>query len=129
VVNFTPWPLYSLGKSPQFTLDRKLDGPQNQSERFGWDNICFWLDSNSNPSATQFIANCCTCCAVLDPCIYVLCKPKISLVFGGLITFLFIAETYACLIEHWNGQCQPVLLTTCLTLSLLEGNTECSLSS
>jgi hypothetical protein len=31
VVSFTPWPLYSQGKSPWYPLDRRLGGPQSQS--------------------------------------------------------------------------------------------------
>jgi hypothetical protein len=30
-VSFTPWPLYLLGKSPSYQLDRRLGGPQSQS--------------------------------------------------------------------------------------------------
>jgi hypothetical protein len=33
VVSFTPWPLYSRGKSPRYPLDRRLGGPQSRSER------------------------------------------------------------------------------------------------
>jgi hypothetical protein len=33
VVSFAPWPLYHLGKSPRYTLDRRLGGPQSRS---GW---------------------------------------------------------------------------------------------
>jgi hypothetical protein len=35
VVSFTPRPLYLQGKSPWYTLDSKLGGPQNRSERDG----------------------------------------------------------------------------------------------
>jgi hypothetical protein len=34
-VRFTPLPLYPLGKSPLYTLDRRLGGPQNLSGRSG----------------------------------------------------------------------------------------------
>jgi hypothetical protein len=33
VVSFTPWPLYTRGKSPQYSLDRRLGGPQSRSGR------------------------------------------------------------------------------------------------
>jgi len=35
MVSFTPWPLYSRGKSPQYPLDMRFDGPQNLSGRGG----------------------------------------------------------------------------------------------
>jgi hypothetical protein len=35
VVSFTPWSLYPQGKSPWYTLDRRLDGPQSRSGRGG----------------------------------------------------------------------------------------------
>jgi hypothetical protein len=33
--NFTPRPLYSREKRPWYPLDKRLDGPQNWSERGG----------------------------------------------------------------------------------------------
>jgi hypothetical protein len=30
-----PWPLYPQGKSPRYTLDRRLGGPQSQSGHSG----------------------------------------------------------------------------------------------
>jgi len=35
VASLTPRPLYPWGKSPQYPLDRGLDGPQNQFGRGG----------------------------------------------------------------------------------------------
>jgi hypothetical protein len=35
VVNFTPWPLYSQGKSPWYPLDRRLGRPQSRPGRGG----------------------------------------------------------------------------------------------
>jgi hypothetical protein len=35
VVSFTPRPLYSLGKSSSYPLDRRLGGPQSRSVRGG----------------------------------------------------------------------------------------------
>jgi hypothetical protein len=35
VVSFTPLPLYPCGKSPRYSLDRRLGGPQNRSGRHG----------------------------------------------------------------------------------------------
>jgi hypothetical protein len=35
VVSFTPRPLYLQGKSPWYSLDRRLGGPQSRSERGG----------------------------------------------------------------------------------------------
>jgi hypothetical protein len=34
-VYFMPLPLYPLGKSPRYSLDRRLDGPQCLSGRYG----------------------------------------------------------------------------------------------
>jgi hypothetical protein len=38
VVSFEPRPLYPRGKSPRYSLDRKLGGPQNRSGRGGEEN-------------------------------------------------------------------------------------------
>jgi hypothetical protein len=35
VVSFTPWPLYTQGKSPWYTLDRRFVGHNSQSGRGG----------------------------------------------------------------------------------------------
>jgi len=35
MVSFTPQPLYAWGKNPQYPLDRRLGGPQSQSEYDG----------------------------------------------------------------------------------------------
>jgi hypothetical protein len=35
VVSFTRRPLYPRGKSPRYSLDRRLGGPQSRSERYG----------------------------------------------------------------------------------------------
>jgi hypothetical protein len=39
VVSFTPLPLYPRGKSPRYTLVRRLGGPQSQSGRSGEEKI------------------------------------------------------------------------------------------
>jgi hypothetical protein len=39
VVSFTPWPLYSQGKSSWYPLDRRLGGPQSRSGRGGLEKI------------------------------------------------------------------------------------------
>jgi hypothetical protein len=39
VVSFTTWPLYSRGKNPRYSLDRRLGGPQSQSGRRGEEKI------------------------------------------------------------------------------------------
>jgi hypothetical protein len=57
VVSFNPWPLYSQGKSPRCTLDRRLGGPQSRAGRFGEEKI---LD----PSVVQPIASRYTDCAI-----------------------------------------------------------------
>jgi len=44
MVSFTPWTLYTQGKSPWYPLDRRLDGPQSHSERGG-------EEKNSQPPA------------------------------------------------------------------------------
>jgi hypothetical protein len=38
VVSFTPWPLYSPGKSPRYPLDRRLGGPCSWSGLYGEEN-------------------------------------------------------------------------------------------
>jgi hypothetical protein len=38
VVSFTPLPLYSRGKSPRYTQDGRLGGPQGRSGRCGKEN-------------------------------------------------------------------------------------------
>jgi hypothetical protein len=43
VVSFTPRPLYPQGKSPWYSLDRRLGGPQSRSGRGG-------EEKNSQPS-------------------------------------------------------------------------------
>jgi hypothetical protein len=40
VVSFTPRPLYSLGKSPRYPLDKRLGGPQNLCECCGEEKNC-----------------------------------------------------------------------------------------
>jgi len=35
VARFTPWPLYPWGKSPQYSLDRRLGGPLSLSGHGG----------------------------------------------------------------------------------------------
>jgi hypothetical protein len=39
MVSFTPRPLYPLGKSPRYPLDRRLDGPHSRSVRRGEEKI------------------------------------------------------------------------------------------
>jgi hypothetical protein len=48
VVSFTPWPLYLQGRRPHCLLDRRLGGPQSQSERGEEENISS-LYRESNP--------------------------------------------------------------------------------
>jgi hypothetical protein len=40
VVSFTPWPLYPLGKSHRYPLDRRLSGPQS---------LCGFTGEEKNP--------------------------------------------------------------------------------
>jgi hypothetical protein len=56
VVSFTPRPLYPWGKSPQYSQDRRLGGPQNQSVEKRRKTYPY-RDSNSNPLAVQPIAS------------------------------------------------------------------------
>jgi hypothetical protein len=39
---FTPQPLYSQGKSPWYTLGRRLGGPQSRSGRGGEEKLGTW---------------------------------------------------------------------------------------
>jgi hypothetical protein len=56
VVSFMPFLLYPRGKGPQYSLDRRLGGPQNQSGWYGEVNI---LDPTGIPnfSVVQLIAS------------------------------------------------------------------------
>jgi hypothetical protein len=56
VVSFTSLSLYPQGKNPQSPLDRRLDGPQSRSGRFG-ENFWPYRDSNSDPSVLQPLAS------------------------------------------------------------------------
>jgi hypothetical protein len=52
VVSFTHRPLYPRGKGPQYSLDRRVGGPQFWSERFGEEKIsCFSWESNTDRPA------------------------------------------------------------------------------
>jgi len=39
VVSFALWPLYPPGNNPRYPLDRRLDGPQRRSGRYGEEKI------------------------------------------------------------------------------------------
>jgi hypothetical protein len=56
MVSFTRQPLYPRGKSTRYPLDRKLGGPQSQSERRGKEKI---LDrySNYDPLVVQAVTS------------------------------------------------------------------------
>jgi hypothetical protein len=56
VVSFTPQPLYLRGKSPRYSLDMRLGGPQSRSGRRR-ENSWPYRDSNSDPSIVQPIAS------------------------------------------------------------------------
>jgi len=45
VVSFTPWPLYSLGKSPRYPLGRRLCGQQSPCSRVAKRKISAPLDN------------------------------------------------------------------------------------
>jgi hypothetical protein len=49
VVSVIPRPLYPQGKSPRYSLDRRLGEPQNLSGQHG-ENSCPYRDSNSKNS-------------------------------------------------------------------------------
>jgi hypothetical protein len=59
VVSFTPRPLYPQGKSPRYSLDRRLGGPQSRSGRGGEEKNSHSLPG-LEPSIIQPIAQRCT---------------------------------------------------------------------
>jgi hypothetical protein len=65
MVSFTPRSLYHRGKSPRYTLDRRLGGHQIWS---GWHGEVKILsphrDSNSDPLVVHPVASCYTDCAI-----------------------------------------------------------------
>jgi hypothetical protein len=57
-MSFTSRPIYPLGKSPRYALDRRLSGPQSLSECSGGEKISFLSqESNTDPSAVQPVAS------------------------------------------------------------------------
>jgi hypothetical protein len=62
-VSFMPQMLYALGKTPQYPLDSRLDGPQSQSQHYGEENFIdkrkfsfLYRESNSSSLVVQPIA-------------------------------------------------------------------------
>jgi hypothetical protein len=54
---FTPQPLYPQGKSPSYTLDRRLGGPQGRSGRGGEEKIPSpRRESNLTTTIAQLVA-------------------------------------------------------------------------
>jgi hypothetical protein len=51
VVSFTPWLLYTRGKSPRYPLVRRMCGPQSRSERYGQQNTRLELNPSRQPVA------------------------------------------------------------------------------
>jgi len=57
VVSFVPWPVYSRGKSPQYSLNKRLCGPQSWSGCLGEAKIfCFCWELKHGSSVLQFEA-------------------------------------------------------------------------
>jgi hypothetical protein len=101
VVNFTPRPLYPRGKSPRYPLDRRLDGPQSRSGRFGEEKI---LDPTGtripDPSVVQLVASRYTDYAIPAPILGAEGGAKwTSVLFCRLIEFYEIWCSYASIIE------------------------------
>jgi hypothetical protein len=59
VVSFTPRPLYYMGKSPWYLLDRRLGGPQSRYGR-GCEEKKSQLLSGDEPPIIQLVAQRCT---------------------------------------------------------------------
>jgi hypothetical protein len=66
VVSYTPRRLYSQGKSPWYSLDRRLDGPQSRSGRGGEEigfniipHLRLGLPSGLIPSNTVYFSQPC----------------------------------------------------------------------
>jgi len=83
VVSFTPWPLYSQGKSDCHPLDRKLGGPQNRSGRGSGERNSHPLPVLELP-IIQPVAQRCTDWAIPAP----LCVSGITLQRLGISTVL-----------------------------------------
>jgi hypothetical protein len=71
MISFTPLPLYLRGKSSQYTLGRRLGGPQSRSGRPGEEKI---LDPTGTrtptPSVVQLVASRYTDCAIPAPLLW-----------------------------------------------------------
>jgi hypothetical protein len=63
VVSFMPGSLYPRGKSPRYSLDRSLVGPDSRSRQYEEEKIPY-RDSNSDPSVVQHVASRYIDCAI-----------------------------------------------------------------
>jgi hypothetical protein len=77
VVNFTPRPLYPRGKSPRYSLDRRLRGPSGPVWTI-WrrENSWPYRKSNSDPSVVQPVASRYTDWAIPVPKFCDICSSK-----------------------------------------------------
>jgi hypothetical protein len=100
-----PRPLYPLGKSPRYPLDRRLGRFQNRSGQRGEEKkFCTYRDSNSDPSVFQPIVSRYPVCAAHStsylsqkPSVYVLislCLEINPYKTAGKIIFLDILNPY-----------------------------------
>jgi hypothetical protein len=58
VISFTPWPLYFLGKSPRYPLNKGLGGPQSWSGRCGVEKNFLILPTELSPALLLTVQIC-----------------------------------------------------------------------
>jgi hypothetical protein len=113
MVSFTPQPLYPKGKSPWYTLDRGLVGPQNRSRRGGEEKILIPFRESNHGRPTIWL-NCteisacrsCTLYAFVDvisvkQCWYLLYKWLCRSTSVSIVTRLPAGRLG---LDSWRGQ-------------------------
>jgi hypothetical protein len=108
VVSFTPRPLYSRGKSPRYSFNRKLGGPRSQSGRYG-ERIFFAPAGNRTPAfqpvARRYTYSCLTkghCKNCIGIRSFVICTSQLVLL-GRLNRRSWYNETWVLIIETRNN--------------------------
>jgi hypothetical protein len=85
-----PRSLYLWRRYLQYSLYRRLGGPQNWSGKHGEEKICPYWDLNPDPSVVQPVVSHCTDCAIQAPVINSQitnnCKPPSALRYLLVLT-------------------------------------------